>query len=553
MIIYDVRVKVRDGTEISCDIYYPDKQSNTPVILFRTPYGKGSDSVMETATHFSSKGFIFVSCDVRGRGDSDGKFIPYFNEGADGYDLVEWASCINGCDGNVFTYGASYSARIQWLTAKTRPPHLRGMIGIVSPSDPFVEDPTGYPSPMTVSWLFSISGRVMQNTKYVAWDKIYRHLPLIDMDKSTGREIPFWKEYFLNSPASKFWEPLFYQRNFNDIDVPVMHISGWYDDEQIGAIINYTGMRSSSASQFSRDNQAIIMGPWPHNVNSSTKLGQIDFGPGSKIDLIGEEITWIRSVLSKTSQRSARGRIFLMGPNRWVNISDWPVEGSREEKFFLQSNHNANGPRSAGKLSPYEPDYFQSSDDFTYDPGDPVPFITEPTFSQIGGPDDYSEVEKRPDVLFYSTDQLSKEINLVGSVKAKIFVSSTAPDTDFTAKLVQIWPNGFAQRLVDGIVRIKYRNGMESEEYISPNDVVELSIDMWNTAVSIPPSHRIGLEISSSAFPKYSRNQNLRGNQSLTDKYVTANQRVYHGKKYPSCLILTVAPDILKEKQCADN
>ncbi len=546
MIKYDVRAKVRDGTEISCDIYYPESKNQTSVILLRTPYGKASDTVMETGINFSSKGFIFVACDVRGRGDSDGDFIPYFSEGEDGHDLVEWASSLEGSDGNVFTYGASYAARIQWLTAKTRPKHLRGMISIVSPSDPFVEDPTGYPSPMTISWLFSISGRSMQNTRYVDWSRIYSHLPLIDLGKLTGRDIPFWKEYFLREPSSEFWKPLFYQRYFSEIEVPAMHISGWYDDEQIGTIINYTGMKTRSAGQFSRNNQRLIIGPWPHNVNSSTKLGRIDFGPDSIIDLIEQEVSWIRTVLSGKESKSNGGMIFIMGVNRWINISDWPVKGSIEQKFFLRSDHNANGPLSGGRLSALLPHYEESNDEFTYDPANPVPFITDTSFSQIGGPDDYSEIEKRPDVLFYSSEQLDTEINIVGSVRAEIFVSSSAPDTDFTAKLVHIWPEGFSQRLVDGIVRVRYRNGMDREEYIFPKDIVELSIDMWNTAVQIPKGHKIGLEISSSAFPKYSRNQNIKGNQATTSSFEVARQRVYHGKRYPSSLILTVAPDILK-------
>ncbi len=542
MIQYDVRVPMSDGVELSCDIYSIEAASRLPVVLLRTPYGKGSDEIQDTALRFNSFGYNFVSCDVRGRGDSDGKFIPYFNESRDGFDLVEWLSSQYFSDGNIITYGASYAARIQWLTALTHPPHLKAMISIVSPSDPFVEDPTGYPSPMTLQWLFSISGATMQNGRLVKWGDVFRKLPLIDLPMYTGRSIPFWKEYFINPPGSKFWDPLFYQKKLEQLDVPVMHISGWYDDEQIGTFINYMRMKNMAATEFAQEHQAMIIGPWPHKVNTFTRLGRLDFGPDSIIDLVKLESQWIKSILEDRETKQDRVRVFMMGSNKWMKYNDWPIPDSFQSYFYLNSNGHANSSSGDGILTS-EP-VLQSShsstfDEFLYDPAYPVPFITEDSFSQIGGPDDYSEIEKRNDVLVYSSHRLTSPIRLAGEVKAELYVSTTAPDTDFTVKLVDVWPDKYSLRLTDGIIRMKYRNGFNHEDYVSPGKIIRINVDLWNTCIEIPEDHTIRIEISSSAFPKYSRNQNIIGNQALTDKLVPATQRVYHDSEHPSKLILT--------------
>ncbi len=543
MIKYDIRVPMKDGVELSCDIYFAGEKKRAPIILFRTPYGKSTDQIQESALKFNAFGYHFVACDVRGRGDSDGKFVPYLNEPSDGCDLIERMSRQDFSDTKIITYGASYSARIQWLTALKHPPHLRGMISIVSPSDPFVEDPTGYPSPMTAQWLFSISGRTMQNGRLVDWNDVFSSLPLIDIPLHSGRSIPFWREYFLNPPSSKFWDPLYYQKKIGILDLPVMHISGWYDDEQIGTFINYTGMRNLAVTKFAREHQALLIGPWPHNVNSSTRLGVIDFGPDAVIDLVAYECEWINSVLNSREEQQDRVRLFLMGSNKWLKFSDWPIPGVTHLAFYLSSNGKANSSYGDGLLSlltTHDSNSFADYDEFQYDPQNPVPFITEQSFSQIGGPDDYSEIEHRNDVLVYTAPVLNEPIILAGETTAELYISTTAPDTDFTVKLLDLWPNGYAQRLNDGVVRLKYRNGFDEEDYVDPTKILTISVNLWNTFIEMPVGHRIRIEVSSSAFPKYSRNQNIYGNQGLTSNFQPSTQRVYHNPSYPSKISVTV-------------
>jgi putative CocE/NonD family hydrolase len=541
MILYDERPKMRDGVELSCDVYIPKKNKRSPVILLRTPYNKNNDSIFETAEGFKSKGFNFVVADVRGRGESDGNFTPYFSEALDGFDLIKWCDSQSWSDGNVVTWGASYSARIQWLTSLLQPPSLKAMVSIVSPSDPFVENPTGYPSPLTLSWLFSLRGRGMQNIRGINWKKVYDSLPLIKMPEKIGVSIPFWDQYFINKTDSNFWNPLFYQTRMKELNIPVLHISGWYDDEQIGTFVNYENMRKYSNSTSSRENQALIIGPWGHDVNQAISSSRLNFGKESVIDLLDIESKWILKILGHNGTgQNLRVKLFLMGENKWLNFDEWPNERLKNMFLFLESEKGANSIKGDGKLIFEQPDYEIKVDTYRYDPLDTIPYISGDSFAQIGGADDYSQVENREDILIYSTEKVDHNITIAGQVTGKIYVSSDAPDTDFTMKLLDVWPDGYAQRLLDGMIRLKYRETPYVALPYKKNDIVSISIDLWNTFQTIKKDHKLRIEISSSAFPKYARNQNIEGEQYGTKETAIANQKVYHGKKYSSSVSFSI-------------
>ncbi len=541
MIIYDERTKMRDGIELSSDIYLPVEKGRNTVILFRTPYGKNSDELLNTAMEFNKMGFVFIANDVRGRGESDGTFTPYFSEAEDGSRLIEEFATKSWSNGNVITWGASYSGRIQWLTALRKPEHLRGMISIVPPSDPFVENPSVYTSPMNLSWLFSLRGRGMQNINSVDWEEVYRHLPLISMPEKIGVDIPFWRQYFINRPESEFWKPLFYQGKMNSLDLPVMHISGWYDDEQIGTFINYENMRKNSRSEFSRNNQSLIIGPWGHAVNRDIKNDHIDFGKDSKLDLVEIESEWINTILEKRNVRDEdRVRVFAMGPNRWIKSNEWPLKNCKIVNMYLSSEKSASSILGDGSLSLDIPSYGMRNDQFSYDPMNPVPYLSGEGFAQIGGPDDYSEIEKRKDILVYTSGKMEGGLIIAGRITGRIYVSSDCEDTDFTMKILDVHPDGYAQRLQDGITRLRYRNGPFEEIPYEPGKIIRIDIDMWYMLHEIREDHRMRIEISSSAFPKYARNQNLTGKQYDTGNYKIAEQNVFHGNQFPSSVEIQV-------------
>jgi len=550
---FDQRVPMRDGVTLSADVYKPLSRSGEsgesgrfPVILTRTPYLKLSEGMLLVANYFAERGYVFVAMDVRGRGDSEGVFIPHFSEGLDGYDAIEWCAAQPWSDGNVGTIGSSYPGVIQWLAALEQPPHLRAMVVRVAPADPFVETPTGVPSPMSLCWLHYVSGRYNQLMEAVDWASVYEHLPLVTMDERAGRRMPYWKAEIEHAQLDEFWEPACYQHKFERVKVPVLHISGWYDDEQIGTPLNFMGMTSHAATAGARNSQRLLMGPWGHVVNTTSKLGEVDFGPQALIDLRGEELRWfnrwLRGYGSDAGLDEAPVRIFVMGENLWRDEREWPLARTQWTPFYLRSGGRANSRFGDGTLSTTLPAADEQSDNYRYDPARPVPFITEPTYSQIGGPDDYSAIEHRDDVLVYVTEPLAEDSEVTGPIKVDLYASSSAPDTDFMAKLLDVWPTGLRQRLCDGMVRARFRDGMDKPSLIEPGKIYRYSIDCWNTSIRFKTGHRIGLEISSSAFPKYDRNLNTGAPLGMTTEMAVAEQRIYHDVEHPSALILPLIP-----------
>lgn len=541
---FDQRIHMRDGVELSADVYRPDATGKFPCILSRTPYLKSSENTLTFGRFFAQHGYGFVAVDVRGRGDSPGSFVPYRHEGQDGYDAVEWCAAQPWSTGKVGTIGGSYNGKTQWLMAIEQPPHLTTMIAMVSPSDPFVEFPTGEQIPLDASWYYLTSGHVLQNMDAVDWTSIIWHLPLLTMDEASGRVMPEWRELFNHTHLDSFWEPERYQNKFDRVQVPVLHISGWYDDEQIGTPLNFIGMTNYGGPSV-RKFQKLLMGPWPHAVNSKSKLGDVDFGPSGIIDLHQTMLRWFDAWLKGMDngvKSEAPVRLFVMGSNQWVDEQEWPIARIRYTDFYLHSGGRANSVYGDGKLSTDKPQS-EKPDRYAYDPRTPVPFITEPSFAQIGGPDDYRPIERRDDVLIFTGDPLTNDAEVCGPIKVTLYAASSATDTDFTAKLIDVWPDGFAERLSDGIVRARFRGGMEKEELIQPGTIYEYHIDTWNTCEMFKAGHRIRIEISSSAFPKYPRNLNTGEALGQTSRMITAEQTIYHDEQHPSHVTLPIVPN----------
>jgi putative CocE/NonD family hydrolase len=538
---FDVRVKMRDGVELSADLYRPEAEGRFPVILSRTPYTKTGS--VKTARYFVERGYVFVAMDVRGRGDSDGEFIPYRNDGQDGYDAVEWCAAQPWSTGKVGTIGGSYNGRIQWLTAVLRPPHLTTMIAMVTPSDTFVEWPTGTHLPMDISWYHFTAGHVLQNMEAVDWPKIHKHLPLYTMDEALGRPNPYWKEDLDHPQLDDYWEAIRYQNKYDRVQVPVLHVSGWYDDEQIGTPLNFTGM-TTKGPEGVRKKQKMLMGPWPHAINSTSKLADVDFGPTGIIDLNGYLGRWFDCWLKDKDTRILTEppvRIFVMGDNTWSDENEWPIGRTRWTKYYIHSLGRANSLFGNGTLSTALP-ATEPADSYTSDPEYPVPFITEPSFAQIGSAEDYRPVERRDDVLVYTSEPLAEDLTVCGPIKVELYASSTAKDTDFMGMLIDVWPEGYAQRLIDGMVRARYRDGMDKASLIEPGKVYAYTLDLWNTCQTFKKGHRIRLQIASSAFPKYDRNAQTGDNLARATELQKAEQRIYHDKNRPSQIILPVVP-----------
>jgi uncharacterized protein len=548
-VTWNTGVHVRDGTRLSADVFHSAVPGPRPTLLARTPYNKNTPEQHHRAEEYARAGYNFVHMDVRGRGDSDGVFEPWRNEGQDGFDSIAWVAEQPWCDGDVITWGQSYLGCIQWMTALLQPPHLRAMIVYVAPSDPFEDNPTGGPIPWEVCWLRMLDGRVQQYVEGVDWPKIAWHLPLITMDEHAGYFSRHWKT-FLTTPITDgaYWDHVRYQPSITEVHVPVLHITGWYDDVQRGTMTNFTRLTAGDVDAATRDQQSLIVGPWDHRCTRTRQrvLGTIDFGVGAEIDLPRIEREWLGTALAPgtATVRAAPVRIFVMGRNQWRDEQEWPLARTLWTSYLLSSTRGANSSRGDGTLSTEAEPHGATSDTFSYDPADPVPFISDhASSSQIGGPDDYGAVEERDDVLVYSTAALEHEIEVTGPVRLRLWASSSAADTDFTAKLLDVHPDGFVQRLCDGMVRARFRNGYRSpEKLLEPGAVTTYEIDMWSTSHVFLPGHRIRLEISSSAFPKYDRNLNTGGPIGTGTEMVVAVSSVFHDREHPSQLVLPVIP-----------
>jgi putative CocE/NonD family hydrolase len=374
--------------------------------------------------------------------------------------------------------------------------------------------------------------------------QVYRSLPLRDMDQGFGRRIRAWRDWFDHPTLDDYWKEQSYQEQLLDATVPILHVSGWYDDVLVGTTENYVNLTTRAATAEARERQWLLIGPWGHRVNTSRRLGDVDFGPEALIDFDAVQLRWFDHWLKGEAngvESDPRVRLFVMGENRWRSESQWPIGRTRYVEYFLHSGGRANSLFGDGRLDTVAPGD-EPADTFRYDPEDAVPFITEPNFSQVGGPDDYRAIERRDDVLVYTTESLAEPLLICGPLKVTLYAASSARDTDWTAKVLDVHPGGFAQRLNDGIVRARYRRSMEEEVFLEPGRVESYDIDAWSTCVLLGEGHRLRVEISSSAFPKFDRNLNTGGRIGIETEGIVAQQTVYHDRERPSRVLIPVVP-----------
>jgi putative CocE/NonD family hydrolase len=371
--------------------------------------------------------------------------------------------------------------------------------------------------------------------------EVYRHRPLIEMDGAAGFRSALWREECRHQTLDEWWEPLRYQHRIGEVDVPVLHISGWYDDEEIGTPANFAAMTAAG-----RAGQRLLMGPWGHQVNADRRLGELDFGHHAVIDLDATMTGFLEEAVRGRAPVESRDAVslFLMGANEWLDLSGWPPPGSFERSLFLRSDGHANSRFGDGRLVEVPASDESLVDEWMHDPSRPVPFITAASSAQIGGPDDYAGIEARGDVLVYTGEPLTEPLDVVGPVRLVAHVATSAADTDLCAKLLDVHPDGFAQRLCDGLVRLRYRAGHGKALPVEPGVVYEVEVVMWDTAHRFLPGHRVRLEVASSAHPKFAVNLGTGGDEAEAREGVIANNLLHHSATRPSRLVLTVMPSV---------
>jgi uncharacterized protein len=559
-----VQVKMRDGVTLRADIYRPQADGKFPVLLQRTPYNK--DNGIGFGMKAAARGYVVIFQDVRGRYSSEGEFYTFKNEPNDGYDTVEWAALLPYSDGRVGMFGGSYVGATQMLAAITHPPHLAGICPVVTASN-YHENWTyqggAFEQFFNESWTSglaqdTLSHWVARHTNVLngIWKEPLTDYPMVEVPQlqsgqtQTSVVAPYFLDWVEHPSYDDYWKKISIEEHFGDITVPALHVAAWYDLFLGGSLRNYEGIRDHGGSEAARQGQQLVVvigghsGPMP-------KVGDVDFGPNAKEPQDEWELSYYDYLFKGVKNEFASGKpvkIFVMGENKWRDEDDWPLARAKDTKYFLHSGGKANSMRGNGALSTTAPGK-EMADQYVYDPANPSPTIGGPLCcdGQHGppGPRDQRPVEARDDVLIYSTPPMAEDAEVTGPVSLELYAKSSAVDTDFEAKLVDVWPNGFSQNLTEGIIRARYRDSREKPELINPGQVYKLSIDMWATSNVFKKGHVLRLEVSSSNFPRFDRNLNTGATRSLKSTesgsaFVSATNVVLHDAEHPSALVLPV-------------
>jgi uncharacterized protein len=561
----NVEVKMRDGVILRGDIFRPDAEGKFPVLLQRTPYRRavwGYD--VDFAQRAASHGYVVFLQDVRGRYTSDGDWYPFIHESEDGYDTVEWIASQPYSNGKVGMFGGSYVGATQMLAAMAHPPHLAGICPVVTASnyhDGWTYQGGAFEQWFNESWTSGLAQDTVahQIERMPSSPEAVNVLPLTNypifnanpagaVNASASAVAPYFLDWLAHPNYDDYWKRLSIEEHYGHIRVPALHVGAWYDIFLGGTLRNYVGLKKNAATEEVRNEQRLIVVIGGH-AGGGRKIGEIDFGPeAEKQDENDVTLSWYDYLFKGVQNNFATGKpvkIFVMGINQWREEDDWPLERAKSTKYFLHSDGAANSAAGSGLLSTAAPAN-EPGDTYSYDPANPAPTVGGPLCCDSGhlapGPRNQTAVERRKDVLVYSTPPLEHDLDVTGPVRLDFFASSSTVDTDFTAKLVDVFADGTAINLAEGILRARYRDSQEKATPLTPGQVYALSIDLWATSNVFRAGHRIRLEVSSSNFPRFDRNLNTGELAANSDKWASATSTILHDKEHPSALVLPVIP-----------
>ena len=557
----DVEMKTRDGVTLYADIFRPKADGQFPVLLQRTPYGKSND--ISIALRGAARGYVMIIQDVRGRFASEGDWYVFKHESEDGYDTVEWAATLPYSNGKVGMFGGSYVGATQMLAAIAHPPHLAGLCPFVTGSN-YHENWTyqggAFEQWFSQSWTSRLAQDTFRRQLARSTDASIgdSQLPLasfplfnsIDFRPSeiTASLAPYYLDWLAHPSYDDYWRGWSIQEHYSDITVPVLNIAAWYDIFQGGTLQNYVGLKNQAGTEAARRGQHLLVTLGGH-AGQGRKVGDVDFGAAAEFNDDDATLDWydylFKGAQNQFSQKPVT--IFVMGLNQWRQEDDWPLARAKSTRYFLHSQGAANSGGGSGSLSTKPPNS-EPPDNYVYDPANPVPTIGGPLCCDAThlkpGARDQRPAETRADVLVYSTRPFTEDVEVTGPVNVDLYVESSAVDTDFTAKLVDVGPDGFARNLTEGIIRARYRDSREKAALLNPGQVYKLSIDMWSTSNVFLKGHALRLEISSSNFPRFDRNLNTADQPESGQRFISAKNVIYHDHKHPSALILPIVPKL---------
>lgn len=536
---YHQGVSMRDGIELATDVYLPGQKGPYPALLVRDMYTNGSAAVRQRYARWATaNGYAFVFQSVRGRADSDGHWYPYFQEIADGGDTISWIAKQPWSDGKVGMFGTSYLASVQWLAALNAQPELVAIVPAMSPGNYYrdVAYPGGAFSLLSrAGWGMGSAAFRTSDSFPVRWEQEVDHLPLETLGPSLGFNVRHFQDWLAHPTYDAYWRPLDLEARAAEMRVPALNIGGWYDVFLRSTIGSYVTMRERALTEEARNGQRLIIGPWPHGWNQKTTTGQVDFGPEALIDAEALQLSWFDHWLKgEPLPELAPVRIFVMGQNQWRDEQEWPLARTQYQNWYLHAG---------GGLSPEAPAADAKAMSYRYDPADPVPTlggnIMRPA---LRGPFDQAPLDDRKDILRFVSEPFAAPLELTGPIRAVLYASSSATDTDFMAKLSVVKRDGRAINLVDGVLRARFREGFATEVLLEPGAVTRFDIDLWATSYRLDAGDRLRVDVSSSNFPRLARNLNTGAPFAKTSAMQVARQTVYLQQGQASHLVLPVIP-----------
>ena len=551
-----IQVTMRDGVRLTTDVYMPREEGPFPVILSRVPYGTKSDYVYQPAVggFFADNGFAYVSQNVRGRFGSEGMFTAYVEgqEIPDAYDTVEWIVAQDWSDGNVGVMGESYYGYTTLAAAISGHPAIKA----ISPANITLareKQALDGAFPLQASGLWTLNMDDVENGEYQDVEQIdLYHLPLITMGEAYGLRDVLWRRRvngYSIAPRAGIAGAL---EDYKKIRVPALHFGGWYDSFTRGTIAIWDGVSRQSGSDFAKGMQWLVMGPWDHDGMSwhlsgskpLTNIGRRDIGTAA-VSTYGDTLLEFFNHFLKGEQNgfddNPRIRYFNIGANEWRYTAQWPPSDVETRSLFFHSEGRA--ASQVDGLLDSTPPSDEPSDSFDYDPSVPVSITANTNvWGRAAGLPDRSTLLERTDVLTYQTQPLDEKLELTGPISVRLYASSSAPDTDFTAALVDVYPDGYSLLIQEGILRASFRNKTTEPSPIEPHKIYEFLIDLWATSYTVPAGHSIRVEISSSNFPRFARNLNNGKAFGMSDRVEVAQQVIYHTDEYPSQLLLPTRP-----------
>lgn len=555
-VIANEMVPMRDGVRLATTIFLPPEEGKYPVVLVRTAYNRQIGDL-----GFAKTGIAVVVQDCRGRYSSEGKFYPFINEPNDGQDTINWIARQPWSNGRVGMLGASYLAAVQFAVAPLRNKYLVALNPQFMAGDLWRQ---AYYSNGAISLALSFSWLTLEvgaRTSDAAVTPVYdqsallRELPLLTLDEKYGVQSRAYRDALSHSCDDAFWARVNYRRRLHRARIPMLFTSGWYDYYPGEGFHNYHALLDSSAPAALKRSHRMIVGPYTHGfIYGTTSLGQVDFGP----DVLKENDApqrWLQCMLKggKASDfMRAPIRLFVMGINKWRDEYEWPLRRTCYTKYFLHSEGKANTLWGNGMLSPRMPGE-EPADRYIYDPANPVPTLGgnhsvgtyNPGLYEIclPGPYDQRPVERRDDVLVYTTEPLKHAVEVTGPVVVKLYASTSVVDTDFVARLTDVYPNGRSINLTEGILRARFRNErFRRPRLVQPGAIEEYTIELQPTSNVFLKGHAIRLDITSSSFPLWDRNLNTGEQPGTGTRMVSAEQTIHHNRIHASYVLLPVVP-----------